>query len=525
MKKRRGPSIARNDEGATMVIVAVLSIVLLGAAAMAIDISRFTYQRQLTQNALESGAQAGAFYLPASPNAAIAAARSAARFVDAQSNPTITPYCVVPYTGVVPNTTNAKTFDTSTVSSYCTPGVTAAQLSTAYAAVRCNSVICSLPCTLISGAAPAGVSCNTLGLAETRAVNYLFGPAMKVFSASFGGSTHIAAACRGSGCAASAPNPMNVVVLTDRTGSLSDTNLTAMIAAIRSMLKVMTPAQQFVALSTLGPSLPPAATTGTTCAKVGRTLPASKNNTVGSIWVPIDFTNDYLTGPGVLNTTSTLTKWGLNCMDPALGNVTKSSGTFLAAALKYAARYLLGIDKNNLINLPSTRSTPITKAIIFETDGAPQESTEFLETKPPAQSTFTTTSTQVLESNTFPWNSSATTACDNFKQVAARAKAQGILIITVGFNVAGKACGSQSIPAVLAAAASANSSGVPSAASATGACTTTAITVNGVSTTDVAVENSDGDYFYCAAGGSDMAGIFASAFSQLVARSRFIALP
>ena len=509
MKRRWGTKIARNDEGATIVIVAAISIVLLGAAAMAIDISRFTYQRQLTQNALESGAQAGAFYLPASPNAAIAAARSAARFIDAQSNPTITPYCVVPYTGAVPNTTSAKIFDTSTVSSYCTPGLTPVQLSTAYAAVRCNSVICSFPCAIVSGAVPAGVSCNTLGLTEARAVNYLFGPAMKVFSAGFGGSTHIAAACRGSGCASSAPNPMNVVVLTDRTKSLETADLNAMLDAIRSMLKVMTPAQQFVALSTLGPSI-----VTSSC----NTPSAPFINSSGAKWVPVGFTNDYLTSPGVLNTTSVLTKKGLDCID-------QSSGTFLASALKYASRYLLGLDTNNLGSLPTTRSTPITKAIIFETDGAPAEDSKFLTGTAPAQTTLSSSSTNVLENSGLLWNKDSSKACDNFKQVAARAKAQGILIITVGYNIAGAKCGSQSIAAVLAAAASDKSAGVPSAAASTNSCSSTQIVVNGVTTTDIALENSDGDYFYCAAGGSAMAGIFASAFNQLVSRSRFIPLP
>ncbi len=510
MKRRSVTKIVRNDEGATIVIVAALSIVLLGAAAMAIDISRFTYQRQLTQNALESGAQAGAFYLPGSPNAAIAAARSAARFVDGQSNPTITPYCVVPYTGVVPNTTNAKSYDSSTVSSYCTPGATMAQLSAAYAAVRCNSVICSFPCAIVSGATPTGVSCNTLGLAESRVVNYLFGPVMKVFSAGFGGSTNIAAACRGSGCARSTPNPMNVVVVADRTKSMFNSGgIDPLVTAIKGMLKVMTPSQQFVALSTMGPSVPE-----NSC-KVANAPSVTASN---AKWVPVDFSKDYLTSPGVLNAASDLTQKGLDCIYSSGGSI----GTFLASALKYAARYLLGLDTNNLSSLPTTRSTPVKQAIIFETDGAPYESTENLKPDAPASSTLSSSSTNVLENSGLLWNKNSSMACENFKQVATRAKARGILVITVGYSISGTTCGGdeehssgQSIAAVLAAAASDKSPGVPSAAASNGAC----------SGTDIALENSDGDYFYCAASGSDMAGIFAAALNQLVSRSRFIPLP
>ena len=47
-------------------------------------------------------------------------------------------------------------------------------------------------------------------------------------------------------------------------------------------------------------------------------------------------------------------------------------GTTLAAPMKAAAKYLLGLTANNLGNLPARTPTP-RKVIIFETDGQPNE--------------------------------------------------------------------------------------------------------------------------------------------------------
>ena len=57
-------------------------------------------------------------------------------------------------------------------------------------------------------------------------------------------------ACKGS-CGSEAPNPLDVVVVADRTPSMSDSNRTAMVNGIQSMLKTMDSSQQYVALATI----------------------------------------------------------------------------------------------------------------------------------------------------------------------------------------------------------------------------------------------------------------------------------
>src|SRR5690606_67037 len=85
-------------------------------------------------------------------------------------------------------------------------------------------------------------------------------------------------------------------------------------------------------------------------------------------WVPVPFTADYVTGAGAtLNVSSPLVR-AVNC----LGSSSSSTGTHLAAPMKAAARYLLGLDPNNLRSLPPRAGTP-RKVLLFETDGQPNE--------------------------------------------------------------------------------------------------------------------------------------------------------
>jgi hypothetical protein len=179
--------------------------------------------------------------------------------------------------------------------------------------------------------------------------------------------------------------------------------------------------------------------------------------------------------------------------------------------MKAAARYLLGPSSpydpsNNISSLPA-RTGIVRKAIIFETDGAPNE--KFTGGDPALNSSggIGSTSTNTDKS------------CDNFRDVAENAKAAGILVVTVAYNVSSGKCSSMtnSVRLVdrLAAAATDQAPGVPSTVG-----TNDCGSVGGRNT-----ENADGDYFFCAASGSDMASIFSTALGQLAKGIRMIQLP
>jgi hypothetical protein len=478
------------------------------------------------------------------------------------------------------------------------------------------------------------------------------------------GSTgsQISVACAGS-CGTVAPNPMDVVVVADRTRSMlvpfgctkgspgcrdyrSD-----LVSGIKGLLQVMTPEQQFVALGALGPSaLTRSNAEGKTCnsTQKGLVYPNSNESAVAGSgsWVPIAFKKDYLgaadiNGVRAVNTNSALLK-AIECLD----DVEPNTRTALASPLKSAARYLLGKpgDENNVSSLGGgDRSGTIKKVIIFETDGQPWENyastsagslsldnNQDVFSKYTDNTTSTTSSGPTLgsvqngtprnvspappspynDSATYPTSystsghsysytykyrtsvSSTTTtytatggqkACQNFKQIASLAKASGILIITIGYNINGSimcsgentwqaspgsntstnnpwisdiqptACrnsgsGTQAspytkktscaqnmtitytVPQDIAITANAQGLGDESVTNTLAAASGGGDVPNAVSNgcgnaTDIAAENADEDLFFCAAQGQDMAPLFVTALSKVTSGVKLMNLP
>jgi hypothetical protein len=307
-------------------------------------------------------------------------------------------------------------------------------------------------------------------------------------------------ACKGS-CGTIAPNPMDVAVVADRTGSMSDPDIAAMIAGIQSMFQVMTSSLQYVSLGTIGRSKLGAASSTCGSGSSPKALSEPSTSATAGPWMPVPFSNDYLVaGTTTLNTSSVLVN-GVSCLKNSSG-----TGTHLASPMKAAARYLLGLDANNLGSLPA-RSGIIRKAIIFETDGAPNE-----------QITTGGSTALNIAGDISSTATNADTACNNFKTVATNAKAAGILAVTVAYNVGSDKCstasGSAKVVDALAAAASPIASGAASAANFD--CATLAGRNS---------ENADGDFFFCAATGTDMAAIFKTALGQLAKGIRMMQLP
>jgi hypothetical protein len=323
-------------------------------------------------------------------------------------------------------------------------------------------------------------------------VPFSFAPVLGIDRGSTG--SQIAVACAGS-CGEVAPNPMDVMVVADRTGSMGD-DLPDLVDGIKSMLQVMTPELQYVSLGTIGPSYrsrsgsnnaeSKACSSNSTSGR-GLTWPGGSADPTagGGSWVPITFKNDYLggivNGARSLNSSSNLVK-ALNCIDHS------STGTTLASPLKAAARFLLNKpgDANNIASLPG-RSGEIRKVIIFETDGEPNESpattsgtisldnaTEIFSksdnytvTGPvtttnnttesgrpsgvdrPDQCPRSSSSAYACTYETIERTTTTTTthtynggqqACRNLKQVANLVKQEDVLVITIGYGIDGTRC-------------------------------------------------------------------------------------
>ena len=122
-----------------------------------------------------------------------------------------------------------------------------------------------------------------------------------------------------------------------------------------------------------------------------------------------------------------------------------------------------------------------------------------------------------------PWNGEL--GCTKLKTVAANAKALGITVIMIGYGLANTAkcnrdynggpyTGSQ-VDEVLAAASSNAANGTASKADHD--CTKTA---------EADKENTDGDFYFCAASGAQLAGIFTTALKRAQGgTTKFIKMP
>lgn len=536
--------LADAERGATAVVVAFAMLMLMGAGAMGYDISKLLYERQQVRAAIDAASQAGASALPDTTKAKdLAISYFTKNFPDAAALTypgNIAFYCVVandgtgfPKSSQIPTTCDPGTYN---------PGL-----------VKCSATSCAIPCDL-------GEKCNTMAITYDKKVDFVFGPAINVPTAMTGAQT--TASCLGSCGGEAPPNPMNVVVMADRTPSMGDDyappgSFAGLKGGIESMLEYMDPAQQYVAFGAIHKSIPhrnsgdvatpPASsdmlytyttTTTTTTEKqrvcsgflwnwhceyvdvpVTKTV-SNRDDRYNGVWVPVNFSNDYNDGglatPRTLNKSTDLYKsvhnlalsTGSNFADVSNNGI----GTHLAAAMKGAARYLLS-PTNNLGDLDASGAradlgTP-KNVIIFETDGRPEE---LYDSSAQAMS---------FDNDLDPASTNGETACNNLKNIAATAKSRGVTIITIGFgNAATYTCGktrngsnsgNMFVDDVLADVASPTDAG-PSAAE---GCR---------NSTEINAENTDGDNFYCAANGEDLKDVFAAAMGSLEGGTKFMAI-
>lgn len=439
-----------DERGAVAIMVATLTIVLFMIAALAVDITYQVQRKNLLQNQLDAAATAAAYYLGTTSSNGLAQAVAAAKnYYDANGYSEgwdphkVDFWCVVSRdeattslaasqaypkayqiprkdttaTGVCnPDAVSADSTGKFVVSQYQNrPRATWDSSPTQYYNMTCNAALCAIPCGLQAKPdtwAPGKslynnlpITCNTIRIGADQGVPFSFAPAGGIKQGGTGAL--VAVACKGP-CGAIAANPMNIVVVTDRTGSMAEADLNSLIAGVRDMLGVTTPDVQFVSLGTIGRSDSSNRNSFSKCSTLNG-LDNDANTTSGTtdMWVPLKFYNDFLTaGTGSsLNSSSKLVQ-ALDCLDPYLsGAVEQSSGTFLAAPLKAAARYVLGPGYDSTSwNVNSelsgnSRSGAVKNVIIFETDGQPYEVTASATSSCGNPTNLTTTQTIGTTSN------------------------------------------------------------------------------------------------------------------------------
>lgn len=526
------------ERGATAVVIALCLTLLMAAAAMSFDTANLALKRQSLQNLTDAAAQAGAVYLRDNPKNLAGAQLAAYNFAhDADSTfmlADVTLWCVVASNGDAAHPDIAL----GNIPSVCDP--------ITYTGKKCNKSLCSIPITL-----PSSASANAIQVKHTGDVKFYFAPAIGIPNGSTGAVASVS--CVNSCGSGGTPNPADVAIVADRTPSMSNGDFDQMKTGIMAGLETMTPEYQSVTVGTINRSR--TSTTDHYCLTSQGAPTALLSNgyapdyyqTSGArdgAWMPLGFSNSYLSGnlgdsegSRTVKVTKSIDSLGyqIQCMDH-VANDTKANpnpyyvagtqvakypwGTHLAAPLKAAAQLLYYPSNSNLKALSDYRAQHYTtvsakKWIIFETDGQPDETMGY--NSPPTKKNNKVVSPGYYDPDTKkgttsidtvgeptaldPFTTAADTkACQNFLDVATSAKNAGINVIMIAFGDATTAqCGSMSgtVASVMAKAAS-PINGTPS--SYNKSCT-------GTKTTP-APENEDGDYFFCATTGSELASVF-----------------
>lgn len=514
------------QRGASAVVLAIVMLMLMGGAALGFDIAKLAYEKQALRAAVDAAAQAGAYALP---DATLATSDAKKFLVESApdldlnaSSLVVSLYCAVA------TKTGTTLPDESQVPAICNPGTA---WSKGGAAAGCNTQMCLLPC------GGSGAACNTIKVSYEKTVYFSFAPAIGIFTGSTGAIA--SASCKGM-CGALAPNPLDIVVMADRTPSMNNgtSAFANMKQSLKDMLLTMNRDQQLVAFGTIAKSVPTAAclsaepsggnafvenppTRATNLSKVAQN---DKLWTFNGSWVPVGYSYNYTTGSSTagtlaVNTASSIYK-AIDCLDysdgtvdyPAASSGYKNStneGTHLAAALKGAARYLLNTaDSGGSLPDRSAYGTP-KKVIVFETDGAPSE-------------LFNSDDSAISLGNSYDIGytggsdvgNGKAQSCQNLKDIANLVKAQDIKIIVIGVGDVNTAnCGTGEVRDVLASVASPRSSGTASDA------------VDCTITGNTAKENSDGDNYFCAASASDLSSVFAAAVASITGNTKFVKIP
>lgn len=434
----------KEERGAIAVLAALTIVILLAAVAFVIDISRLYHERQVLQNAVDFGSLAGAQDLPVqgAPAATIASA-DALRVATANAPQVTAGNLTITYQCVVGDHNADGAPDPGDVPFVCGP---TGSWSSGWLPKGGGR--------LVHDCNPfAGDKCNTIRLSTSSTIPYYFAPVIGVNTGSTGAVN--AASCKGACGAAS--SPLDVVLVLDRTGSMTQADVDNVKNAALSILGFYNSQQQWVGLV----SLP----YGQTNNKCNVNNPQTYPGTNYLNWQVVPLSTDYTKADGTLNTASNIVTQ-INCMvrSPTVTvtvngtNQTNAGHTNLGDPLD-AARAMLAAQG---------RAT-VPDVIIFETDG------------------------QANQPNTLQ-------PCNYFNTKANAAKAAGQTIFTIAYGLDSppvKCDFDTSGSPFYGAFATTNLAGAatqPSPDDVPGGC--------GLN------ENKDGDHYFCTPGSTDLEPVF-----------------
>ena len=439
------------EHGQIIVLFALVLVVILAFAGLVVDVGMLRNNRQILVNAMDSAALAGGTVMPVDGSVAGSAA-AVNSLIDktVQANYPGLPSSAykIEYKCLigVDTSTPAKPYISRDIPIVCDPSKSMGRAPVA------SDFLGAGPTRFSSCVPSVGDKCNTVFISGAATTPYSFARVVGVNSGSTGVVT--AAACNGA-CGKSPVTPVDVVLIMDRTGSMSGTDTTNAKAAADSIVKLYDPNIQWLGLGTLGPS-----TTSGGC-------DAGKASTIGTANAPADLRRWVPVGLSGMGSSFSSNYSKVSAAIACYPN--SSTGTDLADPITMAAYELINNGR------PGVR-----KGIIFETDGQPNNAV-----------------------------GSGPNYCNLASAAATTAKTKNIEIFTIGFGLDAASGGDPACP---------DTSGTWKGKTATAllANMSTQPTVNPTTCTDT--ENTDGDHFFCigkTGASTDLSGIFKAAAAQL----------
>ena len=244
---KRAPSM-QSDRGAYAVLYAILTVAIVGFAALALDISMQLYRQQNLQNVIDAAVVAGSAQLDGKvvlgwgpvPRARTAVTDGKRPGLGGSGRPHVRPRrrlqrgrgrrCQEVGRGHGPGRRDEGLL----------PRIGGAP----YSMAQCNSRQCAIPCLDEGTCKP-----NTIRLDGHSDVPYVFAPVIGITQGSTGGVVSVA--CKG-GCGAQSGAPVDMVILGDRTPSMSNQERADEAAAITSALGQLDPSSVHVGLGMVG---------------------------------------------------------------------------------------------------------------------------------------------------------------------------------------------------------------------------------------------------------------------------------
>ncbi|NNC41806.1 MAG: VWA domain-containing protein [Acidimicrobiia bacterium] len=364
------------DDGAIMILAAFLVLLVFAAAALAIDISLKSKDRQHLWNTADAAALAGASQLP--DNGVLAAALATQYAND--NDPSIVGSLGITFRCLVGDRNGDGQPDPGDVPTSCDSRATVGPMIAAPPFV-CAGGTCVSQCN------PVVDRCNTLVVDAEKSTQFHFAPVIGVND----GTTSVrTAACRGA-CGGALSGPVDLILIIDRTTSMSDADLDNAKNASLGVLNYFNPSVHNVGLAALGSGDP-----NNTC--------NGRSNGSGD-WLLVGLSNDYKNNPDFdfdsdgapdLDSSSNLVNT-IQCLN-------KQTGTNLGSPINDVTYN----KPDALTELISNGRPGVKKGIILMSDG---EATQ-------------------------PGGN----PCQYARNMATIAKDQGVEIFTIGFGIGGSNC-------------------------------------------------------------------------------------